>query len=103
MNQQKYNEISVEDKINNFISIQKNKKIAFFTENFDVILSKLIENDSNYEIEYIELKKEHINLKMKINNYDLLKLNELIKERFLKFETEKNDTSLFHIKIFIND
>ena len=40
---------------------------------------------------------------MKINNYDLLKLNELIKEQFLKFETKKNDTSLFHIKIFIND
>ena len=33
----------------------------------------------------------------------LLMLNELIKEQFLKFETEKNDASLFHIKIFIND
>ena len=98
-----YNEINIEDKINNFISFQKTKKIAVFIKNFDIILSKLIENGTNYEIEYIELKKEHINLKMKINNYDLLILNELIKKQFLKFETEKNDASLFHIKIFIND
>ena len=102
-NQQKYNEISVKDKINNFISIQKTKKIAFFIKNFDIILSKLIENGANYEIEYIELRKEHINLKMKINSYDLLKLNELIKEQFLRFETEQSDTSSFNIKISIND
>ena len=102
-NQLDYTEINIEDKINNFISFQKNKKIAVFIKNFDIILTKLIESNTNYEIEYIELKKEHIDVKMKITNYDLLMLNELIKEQFLKFETEKNDTSLFHIKIFIND
>ena len=102
-NQQNYNEISVKDKVNNFISIQKTKKITYFIENFHIILSKLIENGTNYEIEYIELKKEHINLKMKINSYDLLKLNGLIKEQFLRFETEQNDSSSFNIKIFIND
>ena len=102
-NQQKYNEISVENKINNFISIQKTKKIAFFTKNFDVILSKLIENGTNYEIKYIKLKKEHINVMMTINSYDLSQLNGLINEQFLRFETEQNDTSSFNIKIFIND
>ena len=102
-NQLDYTEINIEEKINNFISFQKTKKIAVFIKNFDIILTKLIESDTNYEIEYVELEKEHIDVKMKITNYDLLMLNELIKERFLKFQTEKYDTSLFHIKIFIND
>ena len=96
-------EINIEDKINNFISIQKTKKISLFIRKFDITLSKLIKNNTNYEIEYIELKKDHINVKMKITDYNLLKLNELIKEQFIKFETEKKDTSLFQIKLFIND
>ena len=102
-NQSDDNVINIEDKINNFISIQKNKKIAVFIKNFDTILTKLIENNINYEIMFVELNKEQINVKMKIANYDLLKLNDLIKEQFLKFETEKDDQSLFDIKIFIND
>ena len=52
---------------------------------------------------FVEFNKEQINVKMRIANYDLSKLNDLIKEQFLKFETEKDDQSLFHIKIFIND
>ena len=52
---------------------------------------------------FIELKKEHIDVKIKITNYDSLILNELMKKQFSNFETEKNDASLFHIKIFIND
>ena len=102
-NQSDDNDINIEDKINNFISFQKTKKIAVFIKNFDIILLKLIENNINYEIMFIELNKEQINVKMKIANYDLLILNDLIKEQFLKFETEKDDQSLFHIKIFIND
>jgi len=102
-NQLDYSEINIEDKIKKFISFQKNKKITVFIKNFDIILTKLIESGTNYEIEFIELKKDHIDVKMKITNYDLLMLNKLIKERFLKFETEKYDTSLFIIKIFIND
>ena len=98
-----YTKIDIEDKINNFISFQKTKKIAVFIKNFDIILTKLIESGTNYEIEYIELKKEHIDVKIKITNYDSLILNELMKKQFLNFETEKNDASLFHIKIFIND
>ena len=62
-NQLDYTEINIEDKINNFISFQKTKKIAVFIKNFDIILTKLIESGTNYEIEYIELKKEHIRCK----------------------------------------
>ena len=102
-NQLDYTKINIEDKINNFISFQKTKKIAVFIKNFDIILTKLIESGTNYEIEYIELKKEHIDVKMKITNYDSLIFNNLMEKQFLKFETEKNDASLFHIKIFIND
>ena len=69
-------------KINNFISIQKTKKIAVFIKNFDTILSELIENNINYEIMYVEFNKEQINVKIKIANYNLLKLNDLIKENF---------------------
>ena len=88
-NQLDYTEINIEDKINNFISFQKTKKIAVFIKNFDIILTKLIENGTNYEIEYIELKKEHIDVKMKITNYDLLILNELIKNNFQNLRQKK--------------
>ena len=82
---------------------KKTRRLLNFIINFDTILLKLIENNINFEIMFVEFNKEQINVKMKITNYDLLKLNDLIKEQFLKFETEKNDQSLFHIKIFIND
>ena len=88
-NQLDYNEINIEDKINNFISFQKTKKIAVFIKNFDIILTKLIESGTNYEIEYIELKKEHIDVKMKITNYDSLILNELMKKQFLNLRQKK--------------
>ena len=102
-NQSDDNVTNIEDKINNFISIQKNKKIAVFITNFDTILTELIENNINYEIMFVEFNKEQINVKIKIANYNLSKLNDLIKEKFLEFETEKDDQSLFDIKIFIND
>ena len=95
--------INIKDKIDNFISIQKKKKLSVFIANFNTILSKLVKDDTNYEIEYIELAKQYINVNMKITNYNLLKLNELIKEQFLKFETIEIDSSLFQIKIFIDD
>jgi len=97
------NGLDFKDKIKNFISIQKNKKIAKFITNFDTILLKLIEDNINYEIMFVEFNKEQINVKIKIYNYNLSKLNNLIKEKFLKFETETKEQSLFHIKIFIND
>ena len=52
---------------------------------------------------FVEFYKEQINVKIKIANYNLSKLNDLIKEKFLEFETEKDDQSLIHIKIFTND
>ena len=97
------NDINIEDKINNFISFQKTKKIADFISNFDTILLKMIENNISFEIMFVELKKEQINVIIKIYNYNLSKLNDLIKGKFLKFETETKEQSLFHIKIFIND
>ena len=103
VNQSGDNDINIEDKINSFISFQKNKKIANFITNFDKIVLKLIENNFNFEIMFVEFNKEQINVKMRIANYDLSKLNDLIKEQFLKFETEKDDQSLFHIEIFTND
>ena len=103
VNQSGDNDINIEDKINSFISFQENKKIANFITNFDKIVLKLIENNFNFEILFVEFNKEQINVKMRIANYDLSKLNDLIKEQFLKFETEKDDQSLFHIKIFTND
>ena len=102
VNQSGDNDINIEDKINSFISFQKNKKIANFITNFDTILLKLIEDNINYEIIFVEFNKEQINVKIKIYNYNLSKLNDLIKEKFLKFETETKEQSLFHIKIFIN-
>ena len=69
----------------------------------DFIEKPLIENNINFEIMFVEFNKKQINVKIRIANYDLSKLNDLIKEQFLKFETEKDDQSLFHIKIFIND
>ena len=103
VNQSGDNDINIEDKINSFISFQKNKKVANFITNFDKIVLKLIENNINFEIMFVEFNKKQINVKIRIANYDLSKLNDLIKEQFLKFETEKDDQSLFHIKIFIND
>ena len=96
-------DINIEEKINNFISFQKTKKFANFITNFDTILLKLIENNINYEIMFVEYDKEQISVKIKIDNYSLSNLNNQIKEKFLKFKTELKEQSLFHIKIFIND
>jgi len=97
------NDINIEDKVNSFISFQKTKKIVNFITNFDTILLKLIENNISFEIMFVEFNKEQINVIIKIYNYNLSKLNDLIKGKFLKFETITKEQSLFHIKIFIND